>query len=258
MKVVAIIPARYASSRFPGKPLADIGGKPMIRRVYEQVSRCVKVGSVYVATDDDRIADCVRGFGGNVCMTDPAVPNGTLRCWAAYRQIVSVTGMQDVLVNVQGDEPMLDPQALCSLLSVFEDKDTGIATLRKKIVSAGELFDPNVVKVVVDKDENALYFSRLPLPYQRELPGSFSEETAGHWLERCDYFKHVGLYAFRPEILSELVRLEPSPCERAENLEQLRWIESGYRVRAKETDYESYSVDVPADIEKIISLNVLN
>lgn len=259
MKTLAIIPARYSSSRFPGKPLADIGGLPMVQRVYEQVSKCAMIDMVYVATDDERIADCVGSFGGNVCMTEPDIPNGTLRCWEAYKKIVSEIGRQDVMVNVQGDEPLLDPQALCSLLSVFEDMNVGIATLRKKITMHQELFDPNVVKVVVDRNEDALYFSRLPVPYQRDmaLKLGITEASALQWMSTCSYYKHVGIYAFRPEILSDLVELPSGILENSESLEQLRWLENGYKVKVKETSFESLSVDVPEDIEKILQLGVL-
>lgn len=260
MKTIAIIPARYASTRFPGKPLADIGGMPMIRRVYGQVSRCALINRVFVATDDVRIADCVRSFGGEVCMTSDRLPNGTLRCWEAYAHVVRSIGKFDVLVNVQGDEPFLDPQALVSLLESFRMKEVGIATLKKKITRPEELFDTNVVKVVSGKTGKAAYFSRFPVPFQRDIPFSGQDKDdilARKWMERTDYYKHVGIYAFRPEVLAGLVGFVSGNWEEAEKLEQLRWIENGYDVYVKETSYESISVDVPSDIDKIRRLDLL-
>ncbi|MEG1498097.1 MAG: 3-deoxy-manno-octulosonate cytidylyltransferase [Bacteroidales bacterium] len=244
MKVIAIIPARYASTRFPGKPLVEIGDKSMINRVYEQVSRCVSVDGIYVATDDVRIADHVKHFGGNVCMTSCALPNGTIRCWEAYSQIVKQIGMVDVILNVQGDEPCIAPQALFSLISCFEDMQVQIATLVKKIDTQAELLDPNVVKVVRNQKKEALYFTRQTLPFLRD------KELAS-WLEFADFYKHIGLYAYRPEVLSLLVRLPESELEKAEKLEQLRWLDHGFHILTKETNYESVSVDIPEDIDKI-------
>lgn len=259
MKTIAIIPARFASSRFPGKPLADIAGKTMIERVYRQVEKAALVQLVYVATDNEDIARCVRSFGGNVCLTDPDIPNGTLRCWEAYKTIVSQSGRCDVMLNVQGDEPLLNPESLDSLVSVFEDAGMGIASLRKKIGLPQELFDPNVVKVVTDKQDNALYFSRLPIPYQRDLAlrNGITDDSAMEWMARTDYYKHVGIYAFRPEILSELVGLSAGILESSESLEQLRWLENSYPIRMRTTSYESLSVDVPEDIEKILASGLL-
>ncbi len=254
MKTIAIIPARYGSSRFPGKPLADIGGKPMVRRVYEQVSRCALVDAVFVATDDERIARCVEDFGGKACMTSPELPNGTSRCWQAYQKVVRSIGRFDVLLNVQGDEPFIEPQALVSLLELFNDRAVGIATLKKKISLPEELFDANVVKVLSGKDGKAACFSRFPLPFQRDLPFERDRETALRWMERADYFKHVGIYAFRPEVLTDLVELPSGKWEEAEKLEQLRWMENGYVVHVRETAYESLSVDTPSDIRKIMDV----
>ncbi len=248
MKAIAIIPARYGSSRFEGKPLADIMGKSMIRRVYEQVCRCTGLAGVWVATDDERIAAHLDSFGARYCMTSPDLPNGTLRCYRAYADTVKAEiGEVDVIVNVQGDEPFIAPQAIETVVKAFEDgPEKDIVTLVKRIASPDFLFDPNVVKVVRDVRGRALYFSRQAIPFQRDAAAD-----AGAWLHATPYFKHIGLYAYRSEVLAELVALETGRLEKAESLEQLRWLENGYTIYGCETDYESVSVDRPEDIETL-------
>ncbi|MDE7150116.1 MAG: 3-deoxy-manno-octulosonate cytidylyltransferase [Bacteroidales bacterium] len=249
MKAIAIIPARYGSSRFAGKPLADIMGKSMIRRVYEQVRQCQGLSGVWVATDDERIAAHLESFGARYCMTSPDLPNGTQRCYRAYADTIrSEIGEADVIVNVQGDEPFIAPQAVEAVVNAFgEGAEKDVVTLVKRITSPEFLFDPNVVKVVLDVRSRALYFSRQAIPFQRDLAKSDAEA----WLQATPYFKHIGLYAYRSDVLSRLVALETGRLEKAESLEQLRWLENGYAIYGCETDYESVSVDRPEDIETL-------
>ena len=245
MKVLALIPARYASSRFPGKPLVDILGKPMIQRVYERTSEAFS--DVYVATDDERIVACVDSFSGRSVMTSSDHRSGTDRCYEAACRISERTGEKfDIIVNVQGDEPFIEPGQLKDLVACFSDDSVQIATLVKRIDSAEELFDPNTPKVVKDCFNNALYFSRSPIPYCRAAE---DEE----WLHksRSVYFKHIGLYAYRMEVLEKITAMPCSPLEETEKLEQLRWLEAGLKIAVAESDYEGYSVDIPDDIRKI-------
>lgn len=249
MKAIAIIPARYASSRFPGKPLAHIDGMSMIERVYKQVKQCKDLDSVWVATDDDRIAEHIKSFGGSVCLTSPDIPNGTQRCYAAYMQGIE-KGLEDtdIIINVQGDEPYIAPQAIDSVINVFKKLDhekKDIVTLIKKIEDSESLFDPNVVKVVVSEKGKALYFSRQAIPFQRDT----AEKT--QWVKNSIYYKHIGLYAYKIGVLKTLVDLPQGKLEKVEKLEQLCWIEQGFNIHTSETPYESLSVDVPEDIEKL-------
>jgi len=244
MKFIAIIPARYASTRFPGKPLADIRGKSMIRRVYEQASQAIE--TVYVATDDNRIFDAVQAFGGRVVMTSPTHKSGTDRCAEALLAVEKEQHVSfDVVLNVQGDEPFIEPLQLELVKSCFENGDAQIATLVKIIRSNDELFDSNRPKVVVNKKQEALYFSRSVIPHFRGKPES-------EWLNAQAYFLHIGLYGFRRNTLLEITRLPQSPLELAESLEQLRWIENGYRVAVRTTTYESFGVDTPEDMERLL------
>ena len=249
MKAIAVIPARYGSSRFEGKPLADIMGKSMIRRVYEQVMQCKGLAGVWVATDDERIAAHLESFGARYCLTSPDLPNGTQRCYRAYADTIRpAIGEVDVIVNVQGDEPFIAPQALETVVKAFEEgADKDIVTLVKRITEPEFLFDPNVVKAVRAKDGRALYFSRQAIPFQRDL----AQTDAAAWLRTTPYFKHIGLYAYRSAVLAELTALETGRLEKAESLEQLRWLENGYAIYGYETDYESVSVDRPEDIETL-------
>lgn len=242
LRFVAIIPARYASTRFPGKPLVDIGGKTMIQRVYDQVSKVLD--DVYVATDDQRIFDKVRSFGGKVIMTSDAHRSGTDRCYEAFTKL---DDWFDVVINVQGDEPFIQPEQIEALKNCFADEETQIATLVKKITERDGvevLFNPNSPKVVIDKQNNALYFSRSPIPYKRG-----SDEK--NWIAEHDYYKHVGVYAYRSEVLSQIVQMPPSKLELAESLEQLRWLENGLKIKAGFTDVETVGIDTPEDLEKI-------
>lgn len=241
MKFVGIIPARYASTRFPGKPLAMLGGKTVIQRVYEQVKDCFE--EVYVATDDDRIADCVRGFGGQVVMTSEACNNGTERCLDAYRNL----GIEcDVIVNIQGDEPFIQHRQVEVLKSCFDTPETDIATLVKpfeKEDGLERLECPNSPKVVMNTNGFAIYFSRSVIPYLR---GVEKEQ----WLEKHTFYKHLGIYAYKVSVLEKITTLPQSPMEKAESLEQLRWLENGYKIRVGVTDIETVGIDTPEDLER--------
>lgn len=246
MKFIGIIPARYASSRFPGKPLADMAGKPMIQRVYEQVKNCVD--SVYVATDDIRIQQAVLHFGGNVVMTSQNHRSGTDRCFEAYQKI----GQDyDIIINIQGDEPFIHPEQIESIKACFTDESVQIATLVKPFNESDDfetvLFNPNSPKVVVNKNNEAMYFSRSVVPYIRNK--KYTE-----WLHSHTFYKHIGMYAYRPDILAEITRLPQSPLEQAESLEQLRWLENGYRIKVGYTYQETIGIDTPEDLEKAIQL----
>jgi 3-deoxy-manno-octulosonate cytidylyltransferase (CMP-KDO synthetase) len=241
MKVLAVIPARYASTRFPGKPLALIAGRPMIQWVWEGVSRISVISDAVVATDDTRIFDTVLGFGGRAMMTASTHRSGTDRCGEVLDRMDSDA---DVIVNVQGDEPRVEHTQIELLASCFDDPSVQIATLKKEITSADDLFSPNVVKVVDDLKGNAIYFSRNPIPFVR---GAANDE----WLQHHKFYKHIGIYAFRREVLQQVVRLPQSQLETCESLEQLRWIENGYRIAVRETDAENIGVDTPEDLAKL-------
>ena len=246
MKILGIIPARYSSSRFPGKPLANIMGKPMIQRVYEQAEKCLLLDELIVATDDERIAGCIRSFHGNVVMTPENLNSGTERCNDVVKKVAGGTGF-DVVINIQGDEPFIDPQQISQLAGCFLSENVLIGTLVKKITVPDDLLNPNVVKVVFNKYYSALYFSRHPIPFLR---GSDPMD----WLKRADYYKHIGIYGYRTDILNRITQLPVSMLEKAESLEQLRWLENGYSMLVKETDYESISVDTPGDLLKITNI----
>jgi 3-deoxy-manno-octulosonate cytidylyltransferase (CMP-KDO synthetase) len=247
MNILGVIPARYASSRFPGKPLADIGGKSMVQRVYEQALKAGSLRWVLIATDDQKIFDHVRDFGGMVMMTNKDHSNGTSRVLEILKTLEKENERIeiDAVVNIQGDEPFIKPEQIDLLVSSFFDEDTEIATLCKKIDSREELFDPNTVKVVRDKRDFALYFSRSPIPFGRD------KEKDG-WLKDASYFKHLGIYGYRNNVLKEIVSLPASPLEIIEKLEQLRWLENGYRIKVLETEFESLSVDTPEDLKRIL------
>jgi 3-deoxy-manno-octulosonate cytidylyltransferase (CMP-KDO synthetase) len=243
MKILGVIPARYGSSRFPGKPLAIILGKPMIQRVYEQAKKCLLLDDLIVATDDDRIADCIRSFGGHVMMTSETLASGTERCNEVVNKL-SADSDFDVVINIQGDEPFIDPQQIAQLASCFLSEEIIIGTLVKKITSAYDLTNPNVVKVVFDSKYKALYFSRHAIPYQRGVDPK-------DWLNGTNYYKHIGIYGYRSDILKCITHLPVSPLEKAESLEQLRWLGHGIPIHVKETDYESIAIDTPSDLLKI-------
>lgn len=239
-KFIGIIPARYASSRFPGKPLADIGGMTMIERVYRQVSK--ELDEVYVATDDSRIYDAVKAFGGNVVMTSTEHRSGTDRVNEAFHKIDT---QANIIINIQGDEPFVAPEQIAEIKRCFEDESTQIATLARKYDVAGGfegVFDPNKVKVIFDHSGNAIYFSRAILPYVRNYKWQ-------EWLEHRDFYIHVGMYAYRGEVLQELTSLPQSSLEIAESLEQLRWIENGYRIKVALTTQPTVGIDTPEDLE---------
>jgi 3-deoxy-manno-octulosonate cytidylyltransferase (CMP-KDO synthetase) len=240
MKILGIIPARYASSRFPGKPLVDIGGKTMIQRVYEQAKKCRSLSEVIVATDDDRIFNHVNGFGGIAVMTGANHQSGTDRC----AEVARLHPGYDVIINIQGDEPFIDPEQITKLTACFNDPETQLATLIKRILTEQELHNTNSPKVVINKLSEAIYFSRATLPHIRG-------QEPENWLEFHTFFKHIGIYGYRADILQEVTKLPVSPLEKAESLEQLRWIDNGYRIKVAETELETHAVDVPEDLEKL-------
>lgn len=238
---IAIIPARYASTRFPAKPLAMLGGKPVIQRVYEQVANIFD--EAYVATDDVRIEETVKSFGGKVVMTSVEHSSGTDRCYEAY---VKVGQGYDVIVNIQGDEPFIQPSQLHTIKVCFQDVGTHIATLVKPFTSDdtfAALENVNSPKVVVNKNMNALYFSRSIIPYQRNADKE-------DWLKNYTYYKHIGLYAYRAEVLKTITSLPQSSLELSESLEQLRWLENGYTIKVGITEVETIGIDTPEDLEK--------
>lgn len=241
MKFIGIIPARYASTRFPAKLLAMLGGKTVIQRVYEQVAGVLD--DAYVATDDERIETVVKSFGGKVVMTSVNHKSGTDRCYEAYTKVGA--GF-DVVVNIQGDEPFIQPSQLEAIKACFEDSNTDIATLVKPF-SGEDSFDvlqnSNSPKVVIDKNRNALYFSRSVIPYQRNA------ETK-EWLKNHTYYKHIGLYAYRGDVLKEITSLPQSSLEIAESLEQLRWLENGYKIKVGITHVETIGIDTPQDLQR--------
>jgi len=243
MNTIAIIPARYASTRFPGKPLIDIAGKSMIQRVYERASQAKSIQTVVVATDDRRIADHVQSFEGQFIMTSESHSSGTDRCAEAASHFLDA----DIIVNIQGDEPFIKPEQIDLLTSCFQNDSVSIATLVKKVEDAEELFNANIPKVTVTKDMKALYFSRSTIPYLRGAEQSL-------WFDKHVYFKHIGIYGFRRDILKKLTTLPISPLEKAESLEQLRWLEHGYQIQTAETQFQSHGIDVPEDVEKVIRL----
>jgi len=244
MQFLGLIPARFASTRFPGKPLATIGGKSMIHRVYEQSSTCFS--QVFVATDDNRIRDHVLGFGGKVVMTSSEHRSGTDRCAEAASYLSFSEGLKfDVVVNIQGDEPFIQADQLRLLCSCFDDSETEIASLVKKINNSEDLFNPNIPKVILNYRSEAIYFSRNTIPFLRNFPKE-------QWLENHSFFKHIGLYAYRFDTLLKLTKLVPSSLELAESLEQIRWIENGYKIKIARTEFETIAIDTPEDLEKAI------
>jgi len=245
MKFLGIIPARYASTRFPGKPLADLMGKPMIQWVYERVAGLLD--RVVVATDDERILNAVRKRGGEALLTSPDHPSGTDRCLEAYLKLRTD---YEVIINIQGDEPFIHPSQIELLKTAFQNPDTGIATLVKPFSSDDDfenLFNPNTPKVLLNSKGQAIYFSRSVIPYIR---GKHHSE----WLKSHVFYKHIGIYAYKPQILKEITSLPPSVLEKAESLEQLRWIENGYVIQAMITNEETIGIDTPEDLEKAVNL----
>ncbi|WP_276365708.1 3-deoxy-manno-octulosonate cytidylyltransferase [Chryseolinea sp. H1M3-3] len=241
MKIIGIIPSRYASTRFPAKSLAVINGKSMIQRVYEQVQQSSALNDVVVATDHREIYEHVKKFGGEVCLTKPDHVSGTDRC---YEALTLQQKKYDYVINIQGDEPFIQPDQI-DLLAGKLDGTTEIATLVKSLHNEEQLFNPNVVKVVVTKSMDAMYFSRSPIPHIRNTP----EEK---WITNHKFYKHIGMYAYRSDVLERITRLSVSSLETAESLEQLRWLEHGFKISVAETDTETMGIDTPEDLQKAI------
>ncbi len=240
MKIAGLIPARYGSSRFPGKPLVDIGGKTMIRRVYEQVLKTKSIDRAIVATDHTRIMAEVESFGGEAIMTSPTHTSGTERCAEVIQKLDEEF---QVIINIQGDEPFIDPDQIDMLANMFLEDNVEIATLSKKITDVSDITNINVVKVVVGNNNQALYFSRSPIPFLR---GKEVEK----WIHNFTFYKHIGIYGYRDKALNKIVKLLPGKLEQAESLEQLRWLENGFSIFVKETTSESISIDTPDDLKK--------
>jgi len=240
MNILGVIPARYASTRFPGKPLVQINGKSMIQRVYEQSTKSLK--HVVVATDDMRILNHVENFGGKVVMTSDNHLNGTSRCFEALNIYSSkIAEKFDIVVNIQGDEPFINPLAITELISLFSAFDTEIATLVNSQKYSEELLNPNRIKAVIDINGKGIYFSRSLIPYVRNVEN----------IDKITFYSHIGIYAFRVEILEKICKLSPSMIEIAESLEQNKWIENGFCIKTKITDYKSFSIDSPEDLKNI-------
>lgn len=244
IRILGLIPARYASTRFPGKPLIDIHGKSMIQRVYEQASKSATLNDVAVATDDERIREHVEGFGGKVLMTANTHLSGTDRCAEAARQLPGF----DVIINIQGDEPYIDSRQIDLLGQCFNDPQVELATLVKIISSNEELNNVNSPKVILNKHSEALYFSRTPIPYLRD-------KNNGSWLEEHTFYKHIGVYGYRADILQAITKLPVSLLEKAESLEQLRWLENGYKIKVAVTDIETKAIDTPEDLKTVLKEN---
>lgn len=238
MKIIAIIPARYASTRFPGKPLAMLSGKPVIQHVYEKVSQIIP--DAFVATDDERIYQAVEAFGGKAVMTRSDHKSGTDRIEEAATKIGTDA---DVVVNIQGDEPFIAPAQIKTVCHLFEDPETQIATIGKRFIEMDAVLNPNSPKIVTDLRGFALYFSRSVIPFVR------GKETQD-WLEYYPYLKHLGIYAYRRDVLRAITQLPQSPLEKAESLEQLRWLENGYKIKVGLTDIETIGIDTPEDLQK--------
>ncbi len=252
MKFIGIIPARYASTRFPGKPIADLCGKTVIRRVYEQAAKAMD--TVVVATDDERIYDAVEAFGGKVVMTRADHRCGTDRCLEAYEAVTTPewrekNNRDTVIINIQGDEPFVHPEQIESLMECFDSPETQIATLARPFTEKDTLADlenPNTPKVVWSRETGeALLFSRSVIPYMRGV-------ERDEWLSRGQYYRHIGMYAYRADILTEITRLTPTPLEQTESLEQLRWLDHGYRIHVGVTDIPTIGIDTPEDLAKAV------
>lgn len=243
MKFIAIIPARYASTRFPGKPLAMINGKHMVQHVYERCSEVLE--NVFVATDNEQIAQAVSKFGGKFIMTSENHPSGTDRIAEAAESLSKEIPF-DTIINVQGDEPFIESRQIKQLMQCFDDPTTDIATLVTPIHSAEILNDPNKVKAVIASDKRAIYFSRSAVPFVRD-------QKPEDWLKIGNHFLHLGMYAYKKQVLSEITKLTPSPLELMEKLEQLRWLENGYIIKTAETEHLNFGVDTPKDLENLLN-----
>lgn len=243
MATLGIIPARYASTRFPGKPLIDIAGKSMIQRVYEQACSSSSLDQVVIATDDERIITEVKRFGGEYALTRSDHQSGTDRC----AEVAEKFPGYEVIINIQGDEPYIDPVQIDLLSSCFADPEVKLATLVKRIKDEEELFNQNIPKVVLNHRQQAIYFSRHTIPFLRNI-------EQDNWLKTHQFYKHIGIYGYTVETLLKITLLQPSSLELAESLEQLRWIENGYEIQTRVTDMESIAVDTPEDLEKIMKM----
>lgn len=242
--IVGIIPARYASTRFPGKPLIEINGMSMLQRVYEQASKSKLLNRVIVATDDERILQHVRNFGGEVVMTAAHHPSGTDRCWDALQQM---DNSFQYVINIQGDEPFIEPAQVDELAAVLLDGETELATQMIAVDNHEVLFDKGEVKIVLNTANEAIYFSRMVIPYFKGI-----EET--EWHLHHTYYRHVGMYAYRRDILEKITKIQVSALEKAESLEQLRWVENGFKIKCVTTQYESHCIDTPEDVEKVLKM----
>ncbi len=240
MRINVVIPARYASTRFPGKPLVDIKGMSMIQRVYTQATQATLIDNVYVATDDERIFKHVEAFGGKVLYTSTEHESGTDRIAEAYTKMPSC----DYIINVQGDEPFINPKQIDDLARLMISTSGELGTMVKEIEDGETLFNPNTPKVVLKANNEAIYFSRQPIPFLRGVDES-------EWLNNHKYYKHIGMYAYRTDILPKLTQLPISSLEKAESLEQLRWIENAYKIYVTTTEFETFGIDVPEDLEKV-------
>jgi 3-deoxy-manno-octulosonate cytidylyltransferase (CMP-KDO synthetase) len=241
MRVLGVIPARFGSSRFPGKPLIDLKGKSMIQRVYEGAKKSKLISELIVATDDERIFGEVKRFGGNAEMTSDQHPSGTDRC----AEVLSRNSEYDLIINIQGDEPLVDFRQLDSLIEVFQDSSVQIATLVTENITQEDLQNPNRIKVVTDKLNNAIYFSRSAIPN--------SANFSGNALGTFPFLRHIGLYAYRKEALEQITKLEPTQLEKIESLEQLRWLYYAFNIRVVKTNIETPNIDVPADVDKVLA-----
>lgn len=242
--IAGIIPARYGSTRFPGKSLIDIKGKSMIQRVYEQAAKSTALQTLVVATDDDRILQHVRSFGGEAIMTASNHPSGTDRCWDALQQL---TGDYQYVINIQGDEPFIDPAQIDELAAILKDGDVELATQMIPVSTHDELFDKGEVKIVLNDKMEALYFSRMVIPFVKGV-------DENEWHKHFQYYRHVGMYAYRRDILEQITKLPVGTLEQAESLEQLRWLQCGYKIKCAITRYESHCIDTPEDVEKVLKL----
>lgn len=245
--ILGIIPTRYASSRFPGKPLAMINGKTMLQRVYEQTQLSNLLSEIIIATDDKRIEEHAKSFGAEVLITHPNHPSGTDRCFEAY-QLLNKTF--DYVVNIQGDEPFLHPNQINSLAQIC-DGQTQIATQMIKCTNHDVLFDTGEVKITLNDKNEALYFSRNVIPFIKNVDEK-------NWHQHFDYYRHVGMYAYRVDVLEQITKLPVSNLEKAESLEQLRWLENGFKIKCAVTNYDSHCIDTPEDIEKVLGLMNIN
>ncbi len=245
MKVIGVIPVRFKSTRFPGKAMVDINGKTMVQRVLEQSCKAKGLDKVLVATDEQKIFDHILSIGGNVCMTSSDHPSGTDRCKEALAQ---EKDSYDFVVNIQGDEPFIDPRQIDQLIDGL-DQDVQIATQAKLIEQSNQIFDPNCVKVIMDPSGNALYFSRTAIPHVRNYPQHL-------WTSHFRYHQHIGIYAYRTDILNEVTELSVSSLEQAEGLEQLRWLENSYTIKVLITSYQAHGIDTPEDLEKVLNTKV--